>query len=513
MFNRPSCDPIKGGIVLMLLIGLTGTVFATDTWSPEDEEHFLSDDLHKGAQLAVARVMFLPEGGSVERAMLVAITDGEDKVRIYSFDEGSLQLQLEDEVTIDVTGISTPVAWTPTFMDLDIDQGGDESCLVIPTLHHSTDEGSISIVRLTERDNSDELEILNDCLATRTGTNWSVYHVAELHSTAEHEYTISTEYGDDPPPSHDNDIIMCASFDGSSNEFVEEDTLHIPAFYYGARGVAPWARAWVTRIQDFQYGSVFSKTLCYTTTHNGGILIWDPTLDPPEIVSRIAAYQHGGWEYSSEIGGELGDVHRAAVLEGSSSTIANLDNALVSSRLLFFSNNTMGLVVCDISKPDAPQFVWQWDCDTRVREDSAADQDWDWHGSGNMDDDTIDNQAAAGEHPGETFGIRLATDDEASPPVIHVYLAGGEDGLRLFDLSEFLDPFGVGSYGDGSNYDDFEIDIYDDYRVDSSYLQAFDLQAFTVDGDTYVFTSWRQSRTGQGYIGLTVHLDEDVVCD
>ncbi len=67
MFNRPSCDPIKGGIVLMLLIGLTGTVFATDTWSPEDEEHFLSDDLHKGAQLAVARVMFLPEGGGVIR--------------------------------------------------------------------------------------------------------------------------------------------------------------------------------------------------------------------------------------------------------------------------------------------------------------------------------------------------------------------------------------------------------------------------------------------------------------
>ena len=398
-------------------------------------------------------------------------------------------------------------------MDLDIDEGGDESCLVIPILREGTNEGSISIVRLTERDVSNKLIVLNDCLSCDLGTNWSVYHVAELHSSAEYDYAISTEYGRQSPPNHDNDIIALASFDGSGNEFVDEDTLRIPALYYGARHGACWARAWVTAYQDFQFGSSFDDRLCYTTTHNGGILIWDPTIEHPKIVSRIAASQHGGWSFSGEVFGELGDVHRAVVLEGGSSTMDKLDDALVDSRLLFFSDNTMGFIITDISKPDAPQFVWQWDCDTRPCEEDEIGDDWDWHGTGNMDDDDI-IQAAPGAYPGETFGIGLATDDATTPAVIHLYLAGGVDGLRLFDLSEFLDPFGRGQGGDDSNFDDFSIDIYDGFEIGIYELQAFDLQTFSEDGDTWVFTSWRQSRANEeGYIGLTVHLDEDVVCD
>ena len=45
-------------------------------------------------------------------------------------------------------------------------------------------------------------------------------------------------------------------------------------------------------------------------------------------------------------------------------------------------------------------------------------------------------------------------------------------------------------------------------------MQAFDLQTFTEGDDTYVFTSWRKNRTNiNGPIGLTVHVDEDVVND
>ena len=202
------------------------------------------------------------------------------------------------------------------------------------------------------------------------------------------------------------------------------------------------------------------------------------------------------------------------MLEGGSSTFSDLEDIQIDSRLLFFSNRTMGFIVCDISKPDAPQFVWQWDCDTRPCEDDDNDADWDWHGAGDMDDDVINNQAAPGSLPGETFGIGVASNQpEEQPSIIHLYLAGGVDGLRLFDLSEFLDPFGVDEDGE-SNFDDFSIDIYDDYVIDLNEMLAYDLQTFSEGDDTYVFTSWRKSRKDEeGPIGLTVHLDEDVECD
>ena len=88
------------------------------------------------------------------------------------------------------------------------------------------------------------------------------------------------------------------------------------------------------------------------------------------------------------------------------------------------------------------------------------------------------------------------------------------DGLRLFDLSTFIDPFGEGESGDDSNYDDFSILGYDDYEIGINEMRAYDLQTFSEDGDTYVFTAWKASRDDeQGPIGLTVHLDEDVICD
>jgi len=492
-----------------VLLSLSNLAFA-DTWSPLDDADF-SGYQYYGAQLAVAEVMFLPENSEeAESTLLIAITDGYDHVRLYSFDTGDSTLTFEDEVSVEVDSITSPIAWTPTFMDLDFDGSGDESCLVIPSMSYGSHGGSISIVRLTEREN-DELLIIDNSFKCDGGDHRDVYYVAELPSTAASDYAISTAF-------HPlQNVILLSSYDSDSSRFDDESTFNVPYLYYGARHTAAQARTWVTSVQRFRYGSEFNGPLCFTTTHNGGVLIWDPITDSTvdRTVSRIAASQHGGWRYSQLLGieGELGDVHRAVVLEGGSDSFSDLDDIQVDSRLLFFSDNTMGLIMCDVSKPDAPQFVWQWDCDTRPHESGISEDDWDWHGSGDIDDDAI-SQAAQGSFPGETFGIGVASNSLDDPPTIHIYLAGGIDGLRLFDFSEFLDPFGEDDEAGDSNFDDFSIDIYDDYIVDENVMQAFDLQTFSEGGNTWVFTSWRKNRANQlAPIGLTVHLDEDVVCD
>jgi hypothetical protein len=516
MMRRWSVAAVWMMTPVWLLLGVAGNAIAD--WDPiEDATASFTGNQYYGGQIALAEIRFLPSGSQVaELTLLIAATDGGDVVRLYSFDTATDTLDLEDEIEVSVSGIDDPIAWTPTFMSLDAVGSGAEPCLVIPTYCDVDSEvgGSISIVRLTERDQSDELIVLDDCLSCTLGTQWGVYHVAELPSGAEEDYSISTEFGEYPPPDIDENVIVFASYNSDSTRFEAQSYFQIPDFYYGARHSSIWARAWLTYSQYFRYGSEFADTLCYTTTHNGGVLVWDPDDSATErIISRVAASQHGGWCYDAFTGGELGDVHRAAVLEGASSSFAPLGSIVVASRLLFLSNNTMGFVICDVSKPDAPQYVWQWDCDTRPCEEDLGEKDWAWHGAGDNLDDTI-AQASPGSLPGETFGIGVASNSSDDPPTIHVYLAGGVDGLRLFDLSTFIDPFGEGESGDDSNYDDFSILCYDDYEIGINDMRAYDLQTFSEDGDTYVFTSWKASRDDeQGPIGLTVHLDEDVICD
>ncbi len=372
-----------------------------------------------------------------------------------------------------------------------------------------------------ERDERNDLLVENNCFKCDGGDHREVYHVTELPSSAAEDYAISTEFPPAQPGGPVQNVILLSSYNSDSRRFDDESTFNVPYLYYGSMHGTVDTRTWVTSVQDFRYGSEFNDSLCYTTTHNGGILVWDPDVDVNDdrIVSRISVSQCGGWDYevgSVDIGGELGDVHRAVVLEGGSDSFSDLDSIQIDNRLLFYSNNTMGLMICDISKPDAPQHIWQWDCDTRPCEESSQGGDWDWHGAGNMDDDTID-QAEPGSYAARTFGIGVAyfvPEESPPPPTIHVYLAGGIDGLRLLNFSEFLNPFGVNMDGE-SNFDDFSIDIYDSYIVDEEEMQAFDLQTFSEDGDTYVFTSWKMSTQYgvEGPIGLTVHLDEDVVCD
>jgi hypothetical protein len=208
-------------IVLLLCLGSLGVA---DTWSRTNEINF-SGAPSTGAQLAVAEVMFLPDGGQEARTLLIAVTAGDDEVKLYSYDTGFNTLELEDDITVSVTGINDPIAWTPAFMSLDIEGTGKESCLVIPTLTDGTTGGSISIVRLTVRDNND-LEVLNNCFKCDLGNNWSVYHVTELPGAT--SYAISTELGEDPPPDPIENTIVIASFSSSLDKLTIHPRLLYP---------------------------------------------------------------------------------------------------------------------------------------------------------------------------------------------------------------------------------------------------------------------------------------------
>lgn len=485
------------------------------SWSPEDTETcFGSGDLLHGGQLAAADTRFLPAGSeSSQLTKLVAITDGEEHVRLYSLDTSgqAAALDFEDEITIEAQGIVNPVAFTPTFMELIIDQTS-EPCLVIPVLSEGDTGGSISIVRLTMRNVRDQLIVMNNCFSC-TGVlsdHRDLYYVADLTELASPTYAISIATQPEEEPLEN--YILYAGFNSSSDKFVATGSFLLPDIYCGDQNAAVPTRPWVTKLQEFEYGTETDGPLCYTTANNGGVIIWDPASGESPVIYWISASQFGSWVYDDgeEIQGELGDVHRAVILEGADDQyFEELGGITVDNRLMFFADFTMGFMVCDVSRPTRPQHIWQWDCDLRPREYDPTD--WDWHGAGHMTFDTID-QADSGTFPAETFGIGISHNIQLAPTAIHLYLAGGIDGLRRFDLTEFLDPFGVGE-GTESNYDDFSIDIYDEYVVSGMRMRAYDLQTLSVGDDTFVFTSWKRGRTDIGVIGLTVHRDQDVICD
>lgn len=487
-------------------------IAAAGTWAPITGA---SDDFEGnqkyGAQIAVAAVRFLHRGEQTAvLTNLVAITDGEDGVRIYSLDtSGSpATLEFEDEVTIDPPSIQEPIAFTPSFQSLDITGQGAEPCLVIPTLGEGSTGGSISIVQLTLR-SSNQLVVTNDCFSCDTqilDDYLNLYYVAKLPAG----YAISIDALPEQAPPETN-YILYAEFDSDEDAFLATGAFAPPHLYRGDRHAASPTRPLVTQTQHFHYGAECNGTLCFTTTHNGGVILWNPSAQEPDIF-WVSPSQHCGWEYAQDptVGGELGDVHRAVILEGGSGTIEQLGNIQVDNRLLFFSDNTMGFMVADVSRPYQPQHIWQWDSDLIPYEDASS---WEWHGAGRNDEAIA--QADPGDLPGETFGIGIALNSESqqSPATIHLYLAGGVDGLRRFDLTDFLNPFGRGNAG-ASNYDDFSIDDFIYVNGGEEVMTAYDLQTLSEDGDTYVITSWRQNRSDtNGWLGLTVHLDEDVVSD
>jgi|WetSurMetagenome_2_1015567.scaffolds.fasta_scaffold08021_2 hypothetical protein len=231
----------SAGILLTGLLVLLTTQSLSDDWDPiEDANDDFVGNPCFGANLAVAETRFLPKGSmGAEPTLLIAITTGGSTVKLYSFDTGTETLTLEDEVTI-----NKPIAWMPTFMTIDITGSGEEPCLVIPSLWDPNQQapGQISVVRLTVREN-DELQMYSDCFAYTPDSCWNVYYVAKLPSAG---YAISTEFGEDPPPYIDENLIVRAAWDDDNHQFVAGTELVLPDMYYGSRHAAVWTRPFVT---------------------------------------------------------------------------------------------------------------------------------------------------------------------------------------------------------------------------------------------------------------------------
>ncbi len=202
--------------------------------------------------------------------------------------------------------------------------------------------------------------------------------------------------------------------------------------------------------------------------------------------------------------GELGDVHRAAILNGAN---ISTQNGVIASRLLFFSNHTMGFMIYDISIPDAPQYVWQWDNDVRLGSAGSIGQ-FDWHSAGCDATEIQPRNNPPSLLPGCAFGIGLRAVDTIDD-IIHVFVADGRCGLLAFDFGNFLSPFGPNA---ACNYRSVVIDAPIYYLTPLPFedpFMAHDLRTLDYGGCTLVFTSWKENKEVDvdGFVGLSVHRD------
>ena len=423
-------------------------------------------------QLAVTEAYY---NGSLEKLVLLAVSTGNQYIKLYSYDDGSGTLTFLENITV-ASGIPFDIS----FIDLPVGLGGTyHSCLVIPRCFSS---------------NIDIYDVQTctphwDCWNTATANQ--VYHVSDLENGS---YGINA-----------CNIITVCTFDALTKQFINSYRIPQENVFYGASSTCPPARTYETQLYDYSY-SELTGNACITTTHNGGIRIWDPQTH--RVLSRIGVGQQGGsgsayydGNGNMVVDGELGDVHRAAVLNGADITTAL---GVIASRLLFFSNHTMGFMIYDISIPDAPQYVWQWDNDVRLG--SGAGQ-FDWHSAG------CDNKEIALPNnppaliPGNAFGIGLRSVDLLENDIIHIFLADGRYGLLSFDFGNFLSPFG---YDDECNYRSIVIDEPIHYSTpNNNPFMAHDLRTLDYDGGTLVFTSWKENKEQgeNGFVGLSVHRD------
>jgi len=465
------------GIVFLVLSSAVSVIQAdilTSQLSPsiENGSVFIGNQ-HFGGQLAVARAPY--NGG--ENIILVAISSGNDYVKLYKYDEENEVLTFLNDIFVD-SGIPFDIS----FIQLPMNSQADKHwCLVIPRWDRSFAQVDIYDVETCTP--------YFNCISNSGAMN-QAYHVSDLGNGT---YAISAE-----------DIIYVCNFN-EDRKFVENGHLEPEHMFYGASSTNPNARAYETQIYDYSTPSIFGSA-CVTTMHNAGIRIWDP--DSYQILSRIGVGQHGGsgQSYYDDgnliVNSELGDVHRAAVLHGGD---FQTSAGTISSRLLFFSNHTMGFMIYDISKPESPQFVWQWDNDIRL----GSDTEFYWHGAG-CDNKHVSphNDPGNNSYPGDVFGIGLRSNRNTN--LIHLYIADCTNGLLVFDFSCFLSPFGTSIAS--SNYRSIVIDQPVIYSIDGELLCAHDLRTLElgVDGPTLVFTTWKVNNdpmAPDNYIGLSVHLD------
>lgn len=441
--------------------------------------------------LCVKKVNFLHENGGITETILAALSFGNEIVKIYEFD-GSSVLNLVE--TIDYPGFPAGVdyyAFDISFISLPIGPRGEiHDCLVVPYIASDDATGTIRIVDLETRNWDGTLKVFIDCFESpfigEDGIDYTgeLYHVADISTQSEPDlYSISVTETDPTTPIF-NTFVTAEFYMNDENmpKFRMHPTYGLLNLMDQHHASAAWhsgARPYETILSGFSFSS-FQEYHCISTCHNGGILIWQPGNDPS---SRINVGQWGGWDNSAypppkEVDGERGDVHRAAVLNGANYFV---NGNLIFGKLLFFSSHTMGFLLFDITDPENPNFVWQWDEDTPIVEDGGISVGW----------------------PGDCFGIAVGWNSLSNK--IRLYLGNGPDGLRCLDLSYFLCPW---SFSGTRNFDSYYEVSVDNHNFKN--LMANDVRFLLDDGNAYIFTSWREHiDTDYSYeIGITVHRDD-----
>lgn len=476
-------------LLLSMVLSLQAGLLHERVEASIDHNTLFQGNQYYGGQIAVTVAPYL--GG--DDVILIAVSGG-DFIRLFKYDDDTSTIT---HLRPDILVSDEYYAWDISFLELPMGESGDAHwCLVIPKMYFgsSYNPGQIDVLDIETR------EFYENCWSDFNPHDpVQMYHMADIGDGC---YSLSAS----------NEIYFC-SFNSLTHKFEEINHPLVPGgTFYGASATRGGGRTYET--QDYSYDYNQSPgTACITTMHNAGVLIWDP--ETKVELSRIGvgqqsvvleeSYIENGY---TVVDGELGDVHRAAVLNGGN--IAVPGSQPILSRLLFFGNHTMGFMIYDISIPTAPQFVWQWDHDTRL---GFSVEEFGWSGAG-CNDQPIppQNDPDYGLFPGCVFGIGLRVGADES---IHLYVADAREGLLSFNFSDFLHPFMPFGMGRES-YRTVSINQEASYTPpnSSSEFSAYDLRTLQLsDANTLVFTSWKiynDVDAPDNWIGVSVHSSESV---
>jgi hypothetical protein len=467
----------------------------------QDDLYFASKPLYYGPQLALETVNFRrPDSTLANKLPMGAVSLGNSSIALFEIDFGGPRICDAEIITFpDNNDRFAYKTFDPSFMQLPID-GTDQWCLVVPIVEcednsggsNPPENGNLMIVYLESRDADHELVTNNNgfIMTDIPYTPEEVYHCRKNPENGDYLVTVSG-YG--------SDIVCISSFNQTYNRFEGNTALEVPGLFFAHNNNSTPGRPY----ESFYFDE--ANDHAYMTNHNCGVTIWDYSGSPGAtlpVVSRIAA-QQGGWGSSQSSNfEELGDVHRASVLECNKGP--NND-----SKLLFFANLAMGIMVFDVTDADNPLFVFQWDNDTRPL-------DWtSWHGAGCGQ--TLPNHT---DTPATVFGLDVCGYN-GTPDYIHLYAGNGSDGLTTIDFSEFLVPWAPnGGKEEFTSLDDHSYKLFG-MGPDGSLFNywAYDIRTIQHGTSLYVLTSWReQPDSGNQYgfsetgtIAITLHKDDTLV--
>jgi hypothetical protein len=425
---------------------------------------------------------------------------------VYIFSVNSATGVLSQLYSYDLTAQDGRSLGCPRFMELPYNPADPEWCLVVPNRATDTKSGSIDIIRLQYPSEPlvchNRLTMLEPPVGYTLSHVYSIAYIPFLDSgTSTTPFCISSEYAN---PQSLLSFFGLASFVNDKFIVAADDRKQVLDVFYGNSAESNPTRPCESQECSFSLDGV-SRNLIVSTSHNGGVVIWDPLSSSNQqasVVSQILSPQNG-WqpalaENCPDGIGELGDVHRAAVIEGAD---FSLNGQSGSIRLMFFGNNTMGFCVYDVSNPASPQFVWQWDGDTRLPSD--YEDDWNWSGTVcSIDNVPLDIPDQANPVPGRVWGMDLVYNDTSGD--IRVFVGDCAEGLLAFDMSYFLNPFNLPEGASNRSFDEITAERYWPGNSQLSEIcGAFDTRVMHCNGKSFVVTSWMLPSSNR--IAISVH--------